>query len=78
MNETELTEYIRCMLSEDIQNLVTREIMVTSIINIDKTLDNDTIHKIIVGKLYDFFKNKKIVIAISIKITKRLKEVDTN
>ena len=75
MNEIELTEYVRGMLSENVTNLVAREVIITSIINLDMTQDTDTIQKVILGKIYDHFDNKKVAIAVSVKITKKLSEV---
>ena len=72
MNENELTEYIRGMLSEDITNIVAREVIVNSIINLDMTQDMDTIQKVILGKIYDYFGNKKTAVVVSIKIMKKL------
>ena len=75
MNENELIEYIRGMLSEGIQDKTDREVIVNGIICFDRTQDTDTLQKVILGKIYDHFDNKKMAVAISIRITKKLTEV---
>ena len=75
MNEEELIEYVRGMLSEMISNIVAREVLISSILNIDRSQDTDTIQKVILGKIYDDFKNKSVAVAVSVRITKKLKEM---
>lgn len=72
MNNNELENYINGILSELIENKITRQELVESIMNIDPQLDTDTIQKIILGLLYDHTDKKKEIVKVSLKIAQRL------